>query len=153
MTTLEDIFKCEDIRELRRLACVFYKEKIRGISMTKNNLGAIRFSSKGIREVISHSNDINKLKIIPYLKEIIETGKVGEWEKPKHPRKDRIDGFIPITNEVVIGGMVKKVEVLLAHDDSGLLFYDLYVDYKRKNRTGGSSDAVEGCTNLDHIVK
>lgn len=132
---VEDFSKGKDLKELRKIAADFYKENLQGKTVEKEGLGSIRLSRKGLKEFMSFSSDRDKILSLPKIEEIIKTGKVGVEEVPKHPRKDGIVAFIPIDNTISINGKVKPVEVLIAKDNRGNLFYDLFLDNKRNRRT------------------
>ena len=127
--------KKKSLPELRKEAVAFYKKNLQGKKIEKEGLGIIRFSNKGLKEFSSFSADENKILALQKLEEIIKTGKVGAEEAPKHPRKDGIISFIPIYNAFSINGKVQPVEVLIAKDNRGNLFYDLFLDNKRNRRT------------------
>jgi hypothetical protein len=101
MITCEDIFNCEDVKELKRLVFEYYMNNEQGKTALLRFIKDIGLSRKGINEVIHRGNEKTKLMVIPYLRELIETGKIGKWERPKHPRKDRIVGFISIFNTFI----------------------------------------------------
>lgn len=133
---VNDIFgKERDYADLRKSAVEFYKKNLQGKVIEKDGLGAIRFSNKGLKEFMSFSADKDKILALSKIDEIIKTGKVGAEEAPKHPRKDDIVAFIPISNKIFVDGKVKPVEVLIAKDSFGNLFYDLFLDNKRNRQT------------------
>jgi hypothetical protein len=133
MIICEDIFKCEDIKELRKLALEYYRERIQGKTIFRRRMGYIRFSKKGIKETISHSNEI-KLKMVCFILDIARTGKIGKKEEPKHIRNDRIKFFVPITKIVVYFCKKIDVEILLFKDENGLAYYDLFTDNIRTKK-------------------
>lgn len=129
----------KDIKELRQKAKDYYSTHFQGKTVHKEGLGEIRFSGKGIKETISHSNE-DKLKLVPSIKDIIEHGKIGDIEKPKHPRKDGMVEFIPIKTTVEFGNDKKRaVEVLIGKDENGNLYYDLFTDNLRYKTTSDSN--------------
>ena len=73
----------------------------------------------------------DKLKAIPAVEQIIKTGEIGKEEHPKHPRKDRIVAFIPITQTINLAGKPRETEVLLGKDKQGNWYYDLFLDESR----------------------
>jgi hypothetical protein len=121
----------KDIKELRQKAKDYYSTHFQGKTVHKEGLGEIRFTKRGIKETVSHSND-DKLKLVPFIKEIILKGETGEAEKPKHPRNDGIVEFIPIKATVEFGSDKKRaVEVLISKDSRGDFYYDLFTDNLR----------------------
>lgn len=123
----DELGEYKDIKELRQKAKEYYKQHFQGRTVHKEGLGDIRFSKTGIDETISHSNE-DKLKLVPFIKEIILNGEAGEEEDPKHPRKDGIVKFIPIKTTVKLNDKSRAVEVLIGKDDRGKLYYDLFTD-------------------------
>lgn len=70
------------------------------------------------------------------LPELIEKGKLGKYEKSnkdrtKRKNKDFITGFYPIYFNLKTQNGFKKVEILIAKDESGNLFFDMFLDYDR----------------------
>jgi hypothetical protein len=66
-----------NIEELRRNTENYYRKNLQGLTAKRSDIGEIRFSRKGISETIHNSNEI-KLKIVPYIKKIIENGELGD---------------------------------------------------------------------------
>jgi len=125
----------KDIKELRENARKYYKEHLQGKTIEREGLGKVRFSRKGIDETITWSTHEDKLKAIPAIERVIKTGKVGKEEPLKHQRKDGIVAFIPITRDISIAGKKTEIEVLVGKDAFGHLYYDLFLDQVRKNKT------------------
>lgn len=124
-----------DVKELRQKAVDYYKANLQGKSAHRDDIGEIRFSRKGMSEAKNFSADENKLLMFPALRGIIETGELGKEEKPKHPRKDGIVAFVPITKTVNIKGNPQDVEVLLGKDAQGNVYYDLFLDNQRQQKS------------------
>ena len=127
-----------DARELRRKAVGYYKENLQGQPAHRDDIGEIRFSRKGLEETRTFSADTDKLLLLPALRSIIETGRLGQEEKPNHARTDGIVAFLPITQTVDFKGKPKSVEVLLGKDRHGNLYYDLFLDNSRKKESPDS---------------
>ena len=115
-------------KEWRQAARAYYSEHLQGKSANHPQLGQIEFSGKGIKEAISHSGNIQKLKLIPYLREIIETGTAGQWQGLKHPRTDGLVQFCDIKNTVNLNGKKEDVRVVIGKHADGRLFYDLFLN-------------------------
>lgn len=121
-----------DVKELRQKAVNYYKTHLQGKSVHRDDIGEVRFSRKGRDETEAFSANPDKLLMIPALRDIIETGKLGKEEAPDHTRKDGIVAFIPITKTVTFKGRSKEVEVLVGKDSRGNLYYDLFLDGTRQ---------------------
>ena len=138
----DELGSYKDIKELRKKAIEYYKEHLQGKDAHRSDIGKIRFSGKGIGHTISFSAKKEKLLLLPYLRKIIETGKLGKEEVINHPRKDRIVAFVTITKEVMIQGELSNVEVLLGRDKEGHLYYDFSFDNERQQRKDESLTEV-----------
>ncbi|MDE5833841.1 MAG: DUF2213 domain-containing protein [Desulfovibrio sp.] len=128
-----------DIKELRKKAVEYYKANFQGKNTFHRDIGEIKFTGKGRKETIAFSADPDKLLIIPFLPDILKTGKLGEEESLKHPRKDGITSFIPIKNNINLKGKSRDVEVLIGKDENGNLYYDLFLDGKRGKESQASN--------------
>jgi hypothetical protein len=135
MTVCEDIFRCEDIKELRRLVFEYYKNNLQGKYFSNSYLGKILFSRRGIDKFISSSANKDKLIMVSVLPKIIERGKYVGSEEPTHERKDGITRFYRINSLVEIRSEIKEVSLLVAEDRNGKVFYNLNndVEWYRKN--------------------
>jgi hypothetical protein len=127
-----------DAKELRQKAVQYYKDNLQKNPAHRADIGKIRFSGKGMDETKSFSADPDKLLMLPALRNIIETGTLGKEEKLKHPRRDGIVAFIPITKRVDFKGKPKEVEALIGKDRNGNLYYDLFLDGKRQKESPAS---------------
>ncbi len=116
-----------DIKELREKAKSYYREHYQGKTLQRYGLGIVNFSRKGINETLSKGSQETKIKLIPAIKDIILNGKIGEEINLKHPRKDDIVSFIPITHKVKMEEKEYNVGVLLGRDRRGHLYYDMFV--------------------------
>jgi hypothetical protein len=134
MQKLDKILNCEDMCEMRRLVKEYYKTHLQGKYLSRKDIGLIKFTLKGIKETISHSNR-KKLAFVPYIWHIVKSGKLGLQEEPKHTRKDGITHFIPITKTLQLFNTKTDIEILLAFDANGYFYYDLFTDnVRQKNR-------------------
>jgi hypothetical protein len=148
MVSQEDLLKCNDIKELRKLAILYYKQNLQGSFVFREDIGKILFTLKGLKEFIGFSGNINKLITVALLKEIILTGYIKEYRELEHKRKDDIVGFYPIQTKITLNNKVSEIEILIANSRKGLLFYDLFIDRPKKNRSGGSHSNCEVATSL-----
>jgi hypothetical protein len=128
MISCEDIFGCEDLRELRKLVFEYYKNYLQGKYFFHPVLGKILFSRRGIDKFISSSANKEKLIMVTILTNIVETGRYLGSEEPSHPRKDGIIKFHRINTLVKVGRAFKEVSLLVAEDRNGKIFYNLNND-------------------------
>lgn len=118
-------------QELRKAAESYYKHNLQGKEINRPGLGNIRFSGKGWKEFVHTSADVDKLKAVPQIPEIITTGKLGEFQPDNKGRKDNIKGFYPIYTNLKTEKGIKKAEALIGKDNEGNLFYTMFLDYDR----------------------
>ena len=124
-----------DVRELRQKAVDYYKTRLQGKPVRRDDIGEVRFSRKGMEKTVSFSGDTDKLLVFPALRDIVGTGKLGAEEKPDHERKDGVVAFIPVTKEIMFKGKPREVEILLCKDRKGNVYYDLYLDRRRRKKS------------------
>ncbi len=122
----------KDVKELRQKVVAWYKEHLQGKPAHRDDVGEIRFSKKGRDEMKTFSADQDKLLMVPALRNIIETGTLGQEEPLNHPREDGIVAFVPVTKKIKFKGESREVEVLLGKDQRGNLYYDLFLDGARQ---------------------
>lgn len=125
--------------EIRENAFKYYKEKYQGKKFHNPNLNNILFSRTGFDKLKTNSADINKLKAIPALKDIIEKGDYIGEEQPSHERKDGIIKFHRINHDVSLAGKKENMSVLIGEDRQGNRFYNL----NNKTYTAENSSRVE----------
>lgn len=111
--------------EIRKNGLEYYKSNLQGKKFNNKELGDVLFSRVGLNKLNSNSADINKIKAIPALKDIIETGEYQGTEDLKHPRKDGIVKFHRINQNVSIDGKKENMSVLIGEDRDGNRFYNL----------------------------
>lgn len=124
--------------EIRENGLKYFKEKYQGKKFDNPELNGILFSNPGIKKFMTNSADINKVKAIPALKDIIEKGEYQGEEEPKHKREDRIVKFHRINHNVSISGKKENMSVLVGEDRDGNRFYNLNNrSYTAKNSSRG----------------
>ena len=126
--------KIKDIQVLREKAENYLTNTLKKIPLERKEIGKIRFSNKSIDEYIHYSADRDKLLAIPQIPEFIKNGKLGEYfdSSKDRSKKDSITGFYPIYfNLKVTKNISKKAEILIAKDNEGNLFFDMFLDYDR----------------------
>lgn len=70
--TGNELGEYNNIDELRKIAREVYR-KLQGQTITRNDLGEIKFDREGWDKIIHKGADVRKYHLIPRLKEIIET--------------------------------------------------------------------------------
>lgn len=125
--------------EIRENAFKYYKEKYQGKKFNNPNLNNILFSRTGFDKLKTNSADIDKLKAIPALKDIIEKGNYIGEEQPSHECKDGIIKFHRINHDVSLAGKKENMSVLIGEDRQGNRFYNL----NNKTYTAENSSRVE----------
>ena len=121
---------------MRKDARNYLKEVVRKQNIIHPELGKIRVSRKGINEFLHDTGNLDKLALVPHLKELIETSIVGEKEDLKHERNDDIVAFYPLYNDAVIDGKSYDVTTKIGVDRKGNLFYTILVDEKNGSENG-----------------
>ena len=112
--------------EIRENAISYYKKHFQGNKYNNPELKGILFSRVGIDKFKANSADIEKVKAIPALKDIIEHGKYQGPEDLEHPREDGIVKFHRINHNVKIGNTnTENMSILIAEDKNGNRFYNL----------------------------
>lgn len=118
---------------MRNEARKYLKDVIRKQNIAHPELGKIRVSNKGINEFMNATGNLDKIALIPHLKELIETSTVGIKENLTHPRADGIVAFYSLYNEATIDGKNYKVTTKIGVDENGNLFYTLLMDEAKEN--------------------
>lgn len=133
-----DVSTKKDVEAMRADAEKYLKEVIRKQNIKHPELGKIRVSGKGIKEFLHNTGNIDKLALVPHLKELIETSTVGEKEDLTHERKDGIVAFYPLYNDAIIDGKPYDVTTKIGVDRNGNLFYTILLDEKYSSESGGA---------------
>lgn len=125
-----DVSTQSDPKQIRADAKKYLKEIIKKQNIEHPELGKIRVSKKGIDEFLHASGNLDKLALVPHLKELIETSTVGEKEGLMHERHDGIVAFYPLYNDAIIDGKPYDVTTKIGVDENGNLFYTILLDEK-----------------------
>ncbi|MBO7244878.1 MAG: hypothetical protein J6V53_06335 [Alphaproteobacteria bacterium] len=129
----------------------YLKDIIRKQNISHPELGKIRVSNVGIKEFLHYTGNLDKIALVPHLKELIETSRVGAKEKLTHPRKDNIIAFYPLYNDVIIDGKHYNITIKIGVDNKGNLFYTLLFDDNNSSQNGETetkSSATLRATNI-----
>lgn len=120
--------------EIREKAVDYYKTNLQGKTVSNDELGDILFSRVGLNKLKTNSADINKLKVLPAIPDIIQHGKYQGSEDLEHERNDGIAKFHRINGDVSVGEQKENMSVLIAEDVNGNRFYNLnHKSYKAEN--------------------
>lgn len=104
----------------------------------------VRFSRKGWFKNKSSGADINKWKLFPKLREIIETSTLKSTENLTKSRKDAFVRFHWVENVVELDGKLRRIGLTLAEDEDGNLFYNINADIKRSSSSNLPADSNAG---------
>jgi hypothetical protein len=122
MIVCEDIFKCEDIRELRRLCREYYIDNLADTEVYNEEIGIVKFSKGGYKKPLSLSADVRKLRIFPYLGEIVRTSTLSKIENDRYERLNT--EWFCLKNNITLDGTVIDIMVNIRKDCNGNLYYD-----------------------------
>lgn len=123
-----------DSNDLRRKAYKYFQDNLQGQYVQHPALGKIKFIRRGIDKLKSTSADIDKLKLVPKIKEIIETSQFLRSETPKKPHGNIVK-FHYLSNSVNLEGKNIDVFITIAEDNEGNFFYNI-----NKNKNQPSPD-------------
>ena len=123
---------------LRDKAEEYYKNNLANTTCENKNLGIIKFSPGGFDKPISASGDERKLKLFPFLPEIIRTGKVGK-PTPDRYKRPNVKAFYTITKTIQFEGEPQKIGVNIREDNNRKLYYDHFFADPKK----GTQDSIE----------
>jgi len=142
--------------ELRQRAISYYKNHLAGTSVEHPKLGKILFSNSGFKKPISFSADTRKLKLFPFLPEIIKNGEIIEEENDRRGRSN-IDYFYTLKSKVILDGKEEFVRISVRKDNSGKLYYDHVIEKALKstptgNKSGGLKSFNSIVSNSEYIV-
>lgn len=127
-----------DSNDLRRKAYKYFQDNLQGQYVQHPTLGKIKFIRRGIDKLKSTSADIDKLKLVPKIKEIIETSQFLRSETPKKPHGNIVK-FHYLSNSVNLEGKNIDVFISIAEDNEGNFFYNINKDKNQPSQ----DDAVQ----------
>ncbi len=119
-------------QQIRLNAQRYYKEKLQGKTFNNTELKNVLFSNKGFKKLKSSSANIDKLKVLPYIPQIIKQGKYSGSENITHPRKDGIIRFHRINANVVINKKIENMSILIGETRDNLIFYNINTETYKK---------------------
>lgn len=147
-----------EIKAYRKAAREVYRE-LQKTPAYREDLGEIRFSGNGFREMKQAGADKRKWQLVPRLKELVETAEYIGPVPLNKVRNDRIAAFHWLETDVELNGEKLRVGLNIAEDFNGNKFYNLLQDVEefkaqrkalgssQKNKSGGQG-LVSGSSNL-----
>ena len=133
-----ELGEIKDTNDLRRKAYKYFQENLQGNYASHPVLGKIKFIRKGIDKVKSTSADIDKLKLVPKIKDIIETAAYLRSETPEKPHGNIVK-FHYLSNSVNLEGKNIDVFISIAEDNERNFFYNINKDKNQPSQ----DDAVQ----------
>ena len=104
----------------------WYRKNLAGNSAVSPVIGEVNFYNRQFSETKDKNiKNIENLKYLPAVRQIIETSANVQEEKPNHPRKNDIVRFYRITAPVNINDEFNNISVLVAEDTQGRKYYTL----------------------------
>ena len=153
----------DDLPTLRNAADAYYRRELQSgqRAVSRDGLGAVRFSNKGLGHLLHYSGNPNKLRVIPAIPDVIERGHYHGREALRHARTNGIVAFHRFSGTVQLRQVEHplSVEVLVGEDDRGNLFYDLHVPKTTKAQAGhpdkgvGPGPSEDGSAALEQSIE
>lgn len=130
-----------DLKSLRAAARDWYRQRLQhGDPASRNDLGKIAFTRRGLREFEHFGADPAKMKMVVALRQIIEQGEYKGQKDLEHGRRDAIVRFHSIDADVLLEGRKYRVRALVGEDLDGNKFFDLFPnieEYETKKASRG----------------
>ncbi|OGI02171.1 MAG: hypothetical protein A2Y25_04845 [Candidatus Melainabacteria bacterium GWF2_37_15] len=131
MTGTELGYWGDDKLAWRKAANDFYKKNLQGTYVERSDIGKIYFYKNGLKKTISNSADLNRLRLIPKIKEIIETGKLSPFSMPRRIKTRKgLKGYYYINKPVTINGEIFNTRITIGSDINGNWYYNINVELK-----------------------
>ena len=144
--------------ELRDKAREYYEKHLANTEVDHPKLGKILFTKNGFKKPISFSGDERKLKLFPYLPDIIKNGELLEDNSDKYGRTN-VFNFYTLKSKINIDGKDEVVRVSVRKDNNGRLYYDHVIQKDigfRKTpsgyKSGGPKTSDNSVPQEDYIV-
>lgn len=142
--------------ELRSAAVDYYKKNLAGTTVRHPELGDVQFSMGGYKKPISFSADARKLKLFPFLPDIIKRGTIIEKQDDKRDRQN-VNAFYTIKCPVQIDDKPENVRLTVRSDSNGRLYYDHVIikplaNSDRLNKSGLAKGVDNSITESDLVV-
>lgn len=132
---------------LRDAAREYYNKHLAGHTVEHHELGEILFSNGGHKKPISFSADERKLRLFPFLPDIIKNGEVVRDENDRYKRTN-VQAFYTLKCPVKMGEQTETVRVSIRKDNMGKLYYDHVISKAPgETPTGYKSGGPKGVNN------
>ena len=115
------------IKDYQKAAREVYRE-LQKTPAHREDLGEIRFTAAGFGEIKKTGFDLKKWKMVPHLREIVESAEYKAKAELNKPRKDRIVAFHWLEATIELEGKFFRVGVNIAEDADGNKFYNFNED-------------------------
>lgn len=104
----------------------WYRANLQGDTVTRDGFGEVRFTSKGWGELkLGLRNDALKVKLLPSVQSLIQSGDYHGREELYKQRSDSITAFHFFSGKVSVDGKVVTAGVTVGEDAFGNLFYNV----------------------------
>lgn len=135
------------IKDYQKAAREVYRE-LQKTPAHREDLGEIRFTGDGFREMKQAGADPRKWQLVPRLKEIVESAEYIRRNTLTKKRKDDIVAFHWLEADVQLNGKSLRVGLHIAEDSKGNKFYNLNHDLedfqKRREALAGHLENKRG---------
>ena len=114
-----------DVKSSKKAVLEWFKKHLAPFKSHRADLGEISYPLNSAREVLGKTQEIEKIKIFPAIKEIVDNGKLAnQGQLAQTPqRTDGIVGFYYVQGKVNIGNETKLIQVDIAQNKAGRKFY------------------------------
>lgn len=130
----------------------WYRANLQGDTVTREGLGEIRFSGKGMREMrLGLRNDTLKAKLLPSVRAIIQLGKYYGREALYKTRNDGIVAFHFFEGGVSVDGKNVLAGVTVGEDENGNLFYNVSHENSRGWKDRSPQSLPRDATDLEGL--
>lgn len=113
-----------DIKDLRKAAIDYYREKLQQTSVEHPQLGTIEFTGRGRRKMRFASANPDKLRLVPALPDILREGEVFSSEQSANSAKQDVVAYHRLIAPVEIDGRRMFAAVVVEQRSDGKLYYD-----------------------------
>lgn len=145
----DELGSYKDIKELREKASKYYEERLANTEVEHPRLGKIIFTKNGYKKPISFSADERKLKLFPYLPQIIKNGVLVKSDKDKQDRPN-VFNFYTLKTKIIFDDKEEIVRISIRKDNNGKLYYDHAIQKEigfKKTPSGNESGGLETSNN------
>lgn len=146
--TGNELGEYSDIKELRKLAREEYR-KLQKLKAYHHKLGEIIFTRKGFDKLISTGADEKKYRLLPKLKQIIET---ADFINSVPGERSNIVASYWLKNNVKLEGTTLTVGLTILEDENGYKFYNINQDLNEWDKKYPPGTLVESSTRPEGYI-